>query len=155
MHNFIKQESHVRACFYNAHRSNRLEYRRVLGWHLNGPKPTHARTPYGVPLLILDDGTVESHDPSDSDFLGLSFSQADSEWFQKKARRRWERENAERMKVLAEQRAAEEASKAAEAELEKAEAATRERVELEAQAIRDSKAAILASADTLIYGDDN
>ncbi|CAM5418264.1 hypothetical protein SAVIM338S_02271 [Streptomyces avidinii] len=152
---FIKEEREVRAYFYNPHRTGRAEFRRVLGWHLNGVKPAHTGMPYGVPILISDDGAAILHDAKSADFIGLSTHPAEGERIQERARKRWERENAERMKTLAEQKAAADAVQAMKDHTAKEAAETARRLSEEREAILSAGPGILSSAIQTLKEHDN
>lgn len=109
--------------------------------------------PYGLPVLVQADGTLKQHDPQTSEFLGIAYSADSVKRLQEKARQRWDRENAARMKELADRKAAAVAEKAEQEKRAQEQRAAKEQAERNAQAIRDKKAATLAAADTLIYGD--
>ncbi|MGW2227382.1 hypothetical protein [Streptomyces formicae] len=145
---YVPENRHVRAYFYYPRNKNtRMRPVTVHGWHIDGISRGGIPKPYGNPVLVQEDGSLNPHDPDNPDFLGISFKDSDREAFKSAAIRRWERENAARMKELAEQKKAWEAEHSAKQAEEKA---AREA----AEAHDEKKAATLANAETLIYGDD-
>lgn len=133
----------VRAVYYDPHhQKNRTRSLLVHGWHMNG---VNRVSPYGLPVLIQEDGSLKAHDPEDKSFMGITYSASTLLNLRKEARCRWERDNAARMKQLAEQKAAD-ATEKAEQERKALEASET------AKRLTEGHAEVLGNADETIAG---
>lgn len=153
MSSFIPEQNwpDTKAVFYSpGNRHTRTTSFLIHGWHMNGAKPSHTGTPYGLPILVQEDGTLKPLEPGSNDFMGIAYSADSMGRLQEKARKRWEKWNAIRMKQLAEEKAADDAARAEEADRAQAKREAEAQAAREEQAVIDRRHSILSNADSII-----